>query len=263
MLLTTPGNSHGAYTKIPCENEAPAPQLAHGLLSLKTLLLFSWKVPLFHKAVIFSLGQGWEFTPLVSGNTGTSVSKAGSGVLKEACSGRRGKRTSQQGGVGTLAGRPRGRTPVLRLWRVSPSLRYELGWGATEPASPIQEVEFLISGAELGALKPQSVTQGALSSTTHGWHPLTRSAASLPGPGGGREVLKEGPRPHSCAQVTSDSTGTDPVVPPAGSLPADPKVSFKTFFIALCCCFQNTFGSCPCCGRGVSVERNPPQTEVR
>lgn len=145
-----------------------------------------------------------------------------------------------------------------------PSLRYGLGWGAVEPASPIQEVEFLTSGAELGALKPQPVTQGALSSTTYGWHPLTRSAASLRGPGGGREGLEEGPRPHPCAQVTSDSTGTDPAVPPPGrSLPADPKVSFKTFCIALYCCFQNTFGSCPCCGRGLSIERNPPQREVR
>lgn len=109
------------------------------------------------------------------------MSKVGSGILKEACSGRRGKRTSQRGGVGTLAGRPRGRTPALRLWRVRPSLRYELGWGAVEPAGQIQEVEFLTSGAELSALKPQPVTQGALSSTTHGWHPLTRSAASLSG----------------------------------------------------------------------------------
>lgn len=118
----------------------------------------------------FSLGQGWEFTPHVSGNTGTSVSKAGSGVLKEACSGRRGKRTSQRGGVGTLARRPGGRTPALRLWGVRPSLRYELDWGAVGPASQIQEVEFLTSGLELGALKPQPVTQGALSSTIHGWH---------------------------------------------------------------------------------------------
>lgn len=158
---------------------------------------------------------------------------------------------------GHWPGDPQEGHPALRVrWRVlCPSLRCELGWGAAKPASRIQEVEFLTSGAELGAVKPQPGTQGALSSTAHGWHPLTRSAASLPGPGSGRDGLEEGPRPHPCAQVTSDSTGTDPPVPPAGSLQRTPKVSFKTFCIAFVrCCFQSTFGSWPCCGRGLSVE---------
>lgn len=75
-----------------------------------------------------------------------------------------------------------------------------------------------------GCCETSARDTGALSSTTHGWHPLNRRTASLPGPGSGREGLEEGPRLQPYAQVTSDSTGTDPAVLAAGSLPADPKV---------------------------------------
>lgn len=136
---------------------------------------------------------------------------------------------------GHWPGDPQEGHPALRVrWRVlCPSLRCELGWGAAKPASRIQEVEFLTSGAELGAVKPQPGTQGALSSTAHWWHPLTRSAAS-PGTwqwegraGGGTQTSPL--CPSHFRQHRNRSTG------PAGRKPsADPKGEFQNFLYRFC-----------------------------
>lgn len=85
------------------------------LRSLKTPQPFSWKVAVCHSTrLMLSLKPGcgvytpclWEHWEQASVSKAGSVSfkKALASIRKEACLGRRGKRTSPRGGVGALDG---------------------------------------------------------------------------------------------------------------------------------------------------------------
>lgn len=150
-------------------------------------------------------------------------------LLKESTGGAEGQKYVTAGRGGGTGGEPQRKGTGLWLWRVRPSLRRGLGWGAAG-----------VSQSDSGSQAPDLGSRGGSRETSAGntggaflhtaWVAPTNLQRRLPpGTWQGEGRAGGGTETSPLCPSDPDSTGAGPGVPHAGNPPEGPKGEFQNF----------------------------------